>query len=656
LIWIEHLQMSNWLCYRGEHSLELEPTVYAVCAERLDDPESSNWGGKTGLVESIRFALFGSHRKDREDDWITHGEKQGGVRLTLSDTTTIERSRKRGKTTQLVVTLPDGGELTKAEAQTAIETLIGLSEADALATCDFAQDALPFIVRTTPAKRMEIVGAWLELEPLERCEARMRDQMSECGQHLRQLLQNERGIGTQIVAIANRYELEGVIPQGPEAIAEQLQEMAEAAEETRRELSQEVRENDVKRDKLVKWNQAVGQAERYDLLVLEGKATAKRLAETWDSETDPDIQMKADHAYREKIKKVGAARDERDKKQQLARGRFDGKCPVGDCPCPIADDLNAPREKNQKLLQKAVEDYAQLQNEALGLKETNDEIDERSRDAQHLRQKLETMRLTASNLQPSKKLIVKIGNPPTGEEHPEGRQAHEEAALKARELARDVELIENLTKQLHECRRDQAETREELEIMRRAVWLFGRDGAQRVAAELSLGQIESGAVELLRECAIDLSLRVQWGRTHSSKLADQCEGCGVGLPTSKRVKSCPDCGAERGSKVIPRLDIELSDRSGAADDLGGAAFQLSAGAWLRTERDTRWGVACIDEPFGKLDPPNRRQFATHLTAMLTGHYGFQQAFIISHTQDTVDMLPAKILISADEDGSSPEVV
>ena len=70
--------------------------------------------------------------------------------------------------------------------------------------------------------------------------------------------------------------------------------------------------------------------------------------------------------------------------------------------------------------------------------------------------------------------------------------------------------------------------------------------------------------------------------------------------------------------MVHRLDIELSDRSGAAEDLAGAAFQLSASAWLRSERNSAWSVALLDEPFSQLDAGNRRAFATHLAAMLSG--------------------------------------
>jgi DNA repair exonuclease SbcCD ATPase subunit len=109
------------------------------------------------------------------------------------------------------------------------------------------------------------------------------------------------------------------------------------------------------------------------------------------------------------------------------------------------------------------------------------------------------------------------------------------------------------------------------------------------------------------------------------------------------VKQCGRCGTERGPLLVNKLYLVLSDRSGAAEDLAGAAIQLAASAWLRRERASGWGSALIDEPFGALDASNRRAFAVHLTVMLR-RYGFEQSFIVSHSADTVGMLPGRIVV------------
>ena len=64
----------------------------------------------------------------------------------------------------------------------------------------------------------------------------------------------------------------------------------------------------------------------------------------------------------------------------------------------------------------------------------------------------------------------------------------------------------------------------------------------------------------------------------------------------------------------------------------------------------------LDEPFSQLDAGNRRAFATHLAAMLSGRYGFSQSFVVSHNQETVAMLPGRIEITSDGGRSVARVV
>lgn len=39
VLYIRRLALSNWLRFQGEHEIELEQKVYAICAEHEDDPE-----------------------------------------------------------------------------------------------------------------------------------------------------------------------------------------------------------------------------------------------------------------------------------------------------------------------------------------------------------------------------------------------------------------------------------------------------------------------------------------------------------------------------------------------------------------------------------------------------------------------------------------
>jgi DNA repair exonuclease SbcCD ATPase subunit len=102
------------------------------------------------------------------------------------------------------------------------------------------------------------------------------------------------------------------------------------------------------------------------------------------------------------------------------------------------------------------------------------------------------------------------------------------------------------------------------------------------------------------------------------------------------------------------LDVVLSDRSGAAEDLAGLAISLAASSRLRAERGSPWGVVCLDEPFGALDRSHRRSLAKGLVLMLVGQW--EQALVIAHDDATMDAMPGRIVIVGGSNGSRVERV
>jgi DNA repair exonuclease SbcCD ATPase subunit len=101
---ISRLGLRNFMCYRGEHEIELSAHAYAITARRENDPTWSNWAGKSAILEAIDFVLFGRLNKARRfnaDGWITRGEKEGAAWIILDDGTEIRRERTRGSATRV---------------------------------------------------------------------------------------------------------------------------------------------------------------------------------------------------------------------------------------------------------------------------------------------------------------------------------------------------------------------------------------------------------------------------------------------------------------------------------------------------------------------------------------------------------------------------
>ena len=169
-----------------------------------------------------------------------------------------------------------------------------------------------------------------------------------------------------------------------------------------------------------------------------------------------------------------------------------------------------------------------------------------------------------------------------------------------------------------------------------------------------LAEIEGYANDLLTLVGADLEVEVCWGRDGTG-LADSCSGCGAAFPSSRKVKACARCGAERGPKIVEKLDIDVSRRSGCADDFTGIAVALGASRWLREDRGSEWGVALLDEPTSQMDAANVRAFSAKLPEMLRAS-GFAQAFVVSHHRSALSSMPGRIEITSKDGVSIARVI
>jgi DNA repair exonuclease SbcCD ATPase subunit len=634
------LRFSNWKCFAGEQEVRLKPLAYSVVARRVGEEERSNWGGKTTFLRGVHFLLFGEHGEATEDGWITRGEDAGEVAGQLSDGSRqlfVQRQRRRGKSTQLLVReLPDGPPMKGDEAQRFLDGLVGMGREDFQATCYFEQRQMARLVLARPQERMDVIAAWMRLGQLVEGEELVRKELGDASYALlteRSRLQDEERKIANLLGERDRTQLvgeSGLADVGLLRARDEYEEALQRAEAGRLAAGTRVR------------------VESYERIAREGRELAERL-KGMDLEQLARAEQQIEGLVRAAAADLGSAKQEATERRRVALGQFDGRCPVAGVTCPVKDDINNQGVRSRKALEVAAQNVAREEGAYNEVVARLTPAKAAHQEALRLKARIDTLR---EQIEPF---------------HREYRRAREQTPVDMEALNREVSgclqrvseaerVVGALQRGLAELDRALAE-RERLRGVvagmeaacathREAALVFGKQGAQRRVAELALRGIEDGANAMLRECGIDLSVEVRWSR-EGQGLAKACDACGSPFPASARVKRCERCGAERGQLTVNRLELDLSDRSGAAEDLAGAAIQLSASAWLRGERASGWGTALLDEPFGQLDAANRRAFATHLAAMLRGRYGFEQALVVSHTADTTHMLPGRIEITND---------
>jgi hypothetical protein len=647
------LLLCNWERFDGANALSLEAKAYSVVARHERDPERSNWLGKSSLTRAIRFVLYGDHPYRTEDEWITRGRPDGQVSATLLEedprsAVIVERSRLRGKSTQLRVILPGGEVACGPDAQAVVERILGLRLLDYEHTCEFEQGKMARLVTAKPEERMGVVGEWLEMAPLERAAEHNAQALAEVLRERDSLADLHRAAEAHLAQLYQGWDADGA-----KARLASLSLVAAEAEDLLKRA----------RERMESAQEACLKASRnwdYQELVAEGK----RLAAEVDAVDADALQatLKAAGKVLDAAQgEAGVARKALEERVRLRTAGFDGQCPVTRRECPAREQVDEHVRQDASEVQR-LRVVAESTGARLTVARTAESA---AREAVYLD---ETKCRRLEDLRESARKMVEGG---VGPAEPLDRlnaaraealtlvHQAEEALRSARlEEARQRDRIEEAGRQLvriEELAAKEKALADRLATLSEAALILGRNGAQRRISEPFLAAIGDGANEALQECGVGLTVGVQW--EHEGKdPARACAACGFPFPDSRKVKACGRCGAARGRNIINRLEFPMSADGGAARDLAGIALQLSAAEWLRGRRGAAWRVACLDEPLAQCDRAHRRVMTKAFAAMLTGRFGFEQAFIISHSPETQAALPGTILVTADDERSRVEVV
>lgn len=651
-MYLAEIEFFNWGRFRGRHLLSLKPEAYGVACEWDHNPLRSNFGGKSLALEGMfPFVFFGKHRHRTEDAWITNGEPEGYVRAVLVDGAaryTVKRSRKRGSSTKLTfdgdVPLADnpeaGGDLFWMGgdvAQLEIERLIGLSFADFENSAYFGQKQMGRFVSDRPGDRMDIVAGWFRLGPLEQA-------ADAVGEELASVLAEVVGKDTLIESCRGAIVLvvSSFGTDDPDAEGEAARVAQQAATVAYRSAEKRLVDLEAARATYV-------EVREYHRVVAEGKALRAKVEGYYDELPTEEFVRAARERLDDAIGSLGVLRDAVETKRTLARGAFDGVCPVAGISCPAREEINASTKKNAELLADVTHRYnqaararQQAQDELLGAQAARARYEEDKRARGVLVTRAKGLRLAAER-------IVDLMAEPTDADLGiakgalwAARESLGAADDRCKQLAKAAELLRRHQEATEVAVADRNKLVARVVLLQEARRVLVE--AQRQIARDNLAEIERGANYALAQCGVDLTLRVSWER-ETKDLAKWCEDCGAPYPNSRKVKRCERCGSPRGAHYERRFEVAPSSQSGGADDLAGIATQLAAAAWMRADRDARWATAILDEPASALDQEHKRALMAHLPRLLR-EFGFEQAFICAHDASAMSAMPNMVEIVA----------
>lgn len=634
---VARLSLRNWERFRGEHVLDLGPIAYALVARDQGDPNRSNWLGKSSVARAIRFALYGAHEHRLEDDWISHGEQEGGVALSLSDGHFIERLRKRGKRTSLSCgPMRDVGSAAQDSAQQGIvREVVGLSLEDFEATSYFAQGEMASHVRMKPEPRFQVVAGWVQLGKLEAAEAFNRGRMRSLIVQRAEEVQRVDMLEREAMALPGADDLELVDIE--KRLGEARVKLGEANDRLQR---------------VAEATRVLDRAHEHKLLVAEFNG----LQQAGNHRGGREAYDRAVRRREEANAAFQAALREERQKLALVHGEFDGRCPVAHIECPAREEINRRVRQNESLHEQANAELESRREQLDAASDAARKAEAEWQAGERRAQRSADLRRRMQELEPYVEQADRVG----ALDQEGAYRAHESLSRRVAELTAGREAwgqrrarLETVKRELSSARRRLGELDRQLVPLREAAAVLGRQGAQRAIAEGALAEVEARANDRLRRAGISLSVAVRWEQEGRDP-ARACGACGEPFPASKGVRECTRCGEPRGKHLVSRLEYELSHRSGAADDLVGIAIRLAASGWLRRRRGSGWSVAILDEPMGQLDRANRRWLGQALGQMLRGE--FEQSLVIAHDASTLDALPGRIEVVGQGEWSAVRVV
>lgn len=646
------LELSNWYRFRSAR-LALGPRAYAVEAEAAGDPARSNWLGKSALIEAVAFALYGWHRAQEEperaagyeDRWIrgrpgvdADVAKEGGIAVTLSTGLRVERTRRRGLSTQLRVSaVSQALDIPVAagdEAQRLIDAAVGFGEGDFLSLPFARQKQVAQLVTSKPSARMQLVADWLALEKLERASKGVASKVRLAGADAAAARVRAGQMRARLA------ELEAEEHFGLRAGDQPLADLEAAGQVAVKRARDALARAQEAREARAAWEVAEQGRRRVADLALRLSAAEAALARLPKLGQSPDAL-----GARERLARANERlRDA----QRLARGEFDGQCPVrAGFACPATEKLNAGVAEAR--LAEAAALGEQRDAEAASREVVGKSVEWAAREREFRRAE-DQVELLRSELSAARPDAVHPEPPAISQVRVEElREAERALTSQLAGLTRAASEIRSLRQRVEaEDAKAEAASQHAAEL-RCAALVLGRGGAQRRVAEKACAKIERLANQRLAAGGINLSVALRW-RDEGAELAASCEACGEPFGRSQAVKVCKGCGEARPRSAHDRLTVQLSDRSGAAEDLAGLWLQRAAFEWLRARRSSPWRSMLLDEPFGALDAAHRRVVVAEVARM--ARESGEQLLVVSHQPGVLESLPGRIVVRGGARGES----
>jgi len=668
------VEFQNFMLFRSMKKVFSDKEIIGIIAEYMSDPQRSNKGGKTTMVEGILYNLFGVSRAERDVELIHRGED-----VMMTKTIWIDGDKKftikRGRDIKNNGVLEIKGIEKVREAQEEINALIGYDKEEFMLTNFFKQSDINQFMDMKPTEKKKHLMKWLQNLHWMKLERDALDDLKEvkqeitrCQERIETLIEmhkDNHDIKNEIEELEidlkdfqrKQVKLEGTVQKYSSGEANKKELRKQLHDVTRRmdDIEDDIEGKERQQRKL---KQKQTQLEELDK---ELKTLGKVTVDDGDRERIADDRASA-HAQLDRL----------NNQIEDAEENMTGTCPIlgescdrvtPDCSTvktwkieakktkvkvkkmtdQISNFLDFDRAQSDQKDAKAAVELAK--SKASGLKPLRAEYDRLKVDRETLEGKM--TKVTSTKLIEAQEALDSV------------RRQSKKLTEKVGSLKGALSNNKKLRVKIDQEKLMLVDLKERVSDLTYVAFMFGKNGIPSQEIENAFDEIEDEANFVLERLGTSLQLEFRPTKELST-WEDTCVECGWQFPKGTRNKTCDDCGSDRQKKRKDELQLRVLENgidegfhmeSGGGKALVSIAVRIALTRLKQRQSGSRFNVLFLDEPDSAFDEANKKAFTNLITKTLVKDFGFEQVFWISHDKRIQESVPDVLKIQRYENHS-----
>lgn len=650
------VELENFMLYKKFKRNFADKDVIGIVAEHASNKEKSNKGGKSTVVEAVRWIIYGDSRAERDVELIHRGAKHMFGQITLVDGK-IKTTIKRGIDLKGHSILEVNGIEKKREAQAEINRIIGCNSDELALTSFYKQSDINQFMELKPAQKKEYLMRWLKNNHWTQLERMVLDDAAAKEKRLADLRSQRTALQDRVEGSVEGFENQIAASEKKVRVLKKkvkilYHKMAtiKAGKEAGRKAQDELEAVEIEIANAEEHIEAPPSAEYMAALKGNVEKFRKRAKKKLDYD---EASLRAEHArYQQSAD---------DLKAKIANAdKLTGTCPILQEPCDRICAEKGQVAKWAKHRQVNLEDMATVQ-------EKIEALDARRRAKDKLREAQKTLEAAEAGAKEyaagkaAMAVLVKRRaalDKVVAAAHLDRVEAEEEELeQKNQELSEAQEEVGHWRARLKNFQANQkaiAELSEKitklekgtLPRLRYLAFMFGKNGIPSQEIENAFDEIEEDINFVLRKLGTALEVSFTPDREIGA-WEDYCIECGWQFPKGTRTRECEECGAERRKKRKDELQLRVQENghdsgfhmeSGGGKTLVSIATRVALTRLLQRQTGSTFNAIFLDEPDSAFDSVNRAAFVKLITTTLK-ELGVEQVFWITHAKEIQEQVP-----------------